>query len=294
MFEEPFFRLEGQNMLLAMISIAIFAIPIISGIIMFIAGICMLFFEKTRKTAIGVICAGFLIAVVPSTILGIGLIKGELDTKNEYDSLPGKAEVDVNLDRYYFIVDGVGYRQMYGYQGRDLHREKMDITLVDGKYMHFPLERLENDSPYELFYTDMYQATYCLDDEYDQVIAYYDNEADTDVQIRNYLKTERNYQPISVDLAKYNELYHKYHPKMNYNFNESSFDTERIPLEGDIEAYEIETISSDGIYETDTRFLLKEDCAYMVYRKTDTEAVGVLLLPEEEAFFRDIIAKNIK
>lgn len=275
-------------MLLAILSIAFFAVPICLGVVQFVAGIVMLFFPKVRKMAVGIIISGLLCAIIPSAILGTTILKSELDTKKEYDNLPGKAEVDVNLDRYYFVADGVGYRQLFGYNGRDLHREETGITLVDGKYVHFPLEKLENNSPYELFYTGMYQATYCLDEEYDQVVAYYDSEAETTTEIRNYLKTELDYQPISFDLARYNELFHKYHPKMNYNFNESYFDTEKIPLDGDVKAYQIQTISADGIYETDTRFLLTKDKGYMVYRKTDTEAVSVLLLPEEEAFFREI------
>ena len=139
--------------------------------------------------------------------------------------------------------------------------------------------------------TIMFQSTYCLDDEYDKVVAYYDSDVKTTAQISDYLETERNWKdlPDSFDLAKYNELYHKYHPKMNYNFNESYFDTERIMLDKDMEAYQIETVSSDGIYETDTRFLLTKDKAYIVYRKTKEEVVAVLLSPDEEAFYRSII-----
>ena len=52
----------------------------------------------------GVICTGLAVAVIPTAILGAVILKSELNAKKEYDSLPGKAQIDANLDRYFFVI----------------------------------------------------------------------------------------------------------------------------------------------------------------------------------------------
>lgn len=278
--------------MLAILSIAIFAIPIIFGLLAFAAGV-VLYIVSRKKSEMRIwsfisMAAGAVTAGVPAAILAFIFISDRVSAQITYDSLPGKAEVDVSMDRTGFIVDGVPYKQLISYAGRDIDKMDIGVTLVDGIYCHYPLLKLRADSPYELYYTDMFGSTYCREEDYDAVMKYYDSEAETKAEMKN-MRAGDDYKAMDLELAPYNECYHIYHPYGLYNsVNESHIDTLRITLDDDYREYSIRTCTSDEIYETRTVILLQNDKVYIKYHGTDEEATVAELKSAEEEFYRGL------
>ncbi len=285
-------------MLIALLSIAIFAVPICGGLFIIAAGVVLLIisFKKTelRKWSFVSIVAGAVTAGTPAAILAFIFISDRVKNQVVYDSLPGKVEVDISMDREGFFIDGEYYKQLRSYNGRDINKHETGITLVDGIYTHFALEQLEDYSPYDLYYTDMFSSTYCREEDYDSVIQFYDTEPGTRVEMKNMRGEDHRYIPIDaklvgMEIGTYNEYYHIYHPYgLTNSVNESHVDTIRLTLADDYREYRISTYSTDGIYETCTTILLQNDHVYIKYHGTDEEATVAELGPLEEDFYRTV------